>query len=292
MVVKMFVTCNICGSAEYTSLYKDELGDAIPKMDYNFSVDTQKTCQIVKCDSCGFVYVNPMPDLSGYYKNTVDEIYLNSKKQRLRTAEISVQEILRFKESGNLLEIGCSTGHFLDVASKHFKVEGIELSEWAYKEALKRHKVYNMPLSELNLQKKFDVITLFEVIEHVTDPSKELDLIFDLLKPGGLLVISTPDIDGWLPRLMGKKWWQFMGMHLCYFSKATCKLLLEKKGFKILKITNYTHVFQLFSIGISMSRYSIGKIVKPILSLPFIRDLMIPLKLSGEMLIFALRKDG
>ena len=290
MVKKVPVNCNICGSAKYTILYKDDIGDATPELDYNFNTNTNKTYQIVKCVSCGLVYVNPMPNLCNLYETVNDKVYLKSKRQRLRTAEKCVQKILEFKKGGDLIDIGCSTGDFLDVASKHFSVQGIELSEWAYKEAAKRHKVYNMPLSGLNLHEQFDIVTLFGVIEHFTNPSKELDLIYNSLKPGGLLVIYTMDIGGWLPRLMGKKWWHIMAMHLFYFSRATCTSLLEKSGFKILKVERHTVYMQIFSIGLSLQRYKIGKIVKPILNLPFIRDIMVPFKLSGDMLVFCVKK--
>jgi len=290
MIKKQYINCNICGSSEYTVFYKDTIGDSIPRMGYNFSPDSKKTFQIVKCNSCGLIYTNPMPDISNLYENVIDEIYLSAKPQRLRTAERCVEEILRFKKGGNLLDIGCATGCFLDVASKYFSVTGIELSEWAFKEASKQHEVYNVPLSELNLQKEFDIITLFGVIEHLTDPSKELVLISNILKQDGLLVLYTPDIGGWLPRLMGKQWWNIMGQHLYYFSKATCKMLLKKHDFNISKVMIYPHYFKVSSIGDSMQRYAVGKIFKPVLDLRFIRDIMIPLRLNGEMLVFALKR--
>ena len=290
MVKKVPVNCNICGSAKYTILYKDDIGDATPELDYNFNTNTNKTYQIVKCVSCGLVYVNPMPNLCNLYETVNDKVYLKSKRQRLRTAEKCVQKILEFKKGGDLIDIGCSTGDFLDVASKHFSVQGIELSEWAYKEAAKRHKVYNMPLSGLNLHEQFDTVTLFGVIEHFTNPSKKLDIIYNLLRPGGLVVIYTMDIDSWLPRLMGKKYWWFMAMHLFYFSRATCTSLLKKRGFRILKVEKHTVYYQIFSIGLSLQRYKIGKIVKPFSNLPFIRDIMVPFKLSGDMLVFCVKK--
>ena len=98
------------------------------------------------------------------------------------------------------------------------------------------------------------------------------------------------DIGGWLPRLMGKKRWHFMAMHLFYFSRDTCTSLLEKSGFKILKVEKHTVYMQISSIGLSLQRYKIGKIVKPILNLPFIRDIMVPLKLSGDMLVFCAKE--
>jgi len=289
---KRFVSCNLCGSEKYTVLFKDELKDNPPKLDYNFSIDTGKTYQIVKCNSCGLIYTNPMPCIARPYEDTVDAAYVKSEKQHIRTAQDRVWNILKFKQSGNLLDIGCSTGLFLDVAAKYFTVEGLEISKWAYNEAVKRHKVYNTPLSGLNLSEKYDVVTLFGVIEHFEDPAKELMSIYNLLKPNGLLVIYTCNVDAWPARLLGKKWWWYMGMHTFYFSQKTLRLLLEKCGFKAKEVKIPTIFFQLFSLGLSFQRYRIGRLIKPILNIPFIRDLMIPLKLDGEMLVFALKTNN
>lgn len=289
---KRDVTCNICGCGKYTILFKDELKDSAPKLDYNFTEDTRKTYRIVRCDSCNLIYTNPMPHISSLYEDIVDEVYLESREQRKRTAEKYIQEIRKFKQHGDLLDIGCSVGILLDIAVKYFNVEGIEMSGWAYSEAIKRHKIYNRPLSELCLQKRYDVVTLFGVIEHFEDPKKEMTSIYNILKPDGLVVIYTGNVDAWFPRLLGKKWWWFQGMHIFYFSKKTCRLLLERCGFDTAMVKTPIAFFQLFSLAIAFRRYKFGKILQPILNFPFVRKLMIPLKLSGEMLLFALKKTS
>ena len=212
LIEKRRIPCNLCGANEYTVLFKDELGDAAPALDHNFSLVTRKTYQIVGCDRCGLIYTNPMPYLGTLYHNNVDEVYIKSRAQRLKTAASILKDILRFKDDGSLLDIGCSVGIFLDVASKYFFVEGVETSDWAYDEASKRHKVHNAPLSQLGLQDRYDVVTLFGVIEHFEDPRRELSLIHDALKHGGLCVIYTGDVGAWLPRILGKNWWWYQGM--------------------------------------------------------------------------------
>ena len=290
LIEKRHIPCNLCGAEEYTVLFKDELGDAAPALDHNFSPFTRKTYQIVRCDRCGLIYTNPMPYLGTLYHDNVDEIYIKSQAQRLKTAASILKGILRFKDDGHLLDIGCSAGMFLDVASKYFFVEGIETSDWAFNEASKRHKVHSAPLSELGLQDRYDVVTLFGVIEHFEDARRELSLIHDALKPGGLCVIYTGDVGAWLPRILGKNWWRYQGMHTFYFSRATCTSLLEDCGFKVQQVKKHTLHFQMFSLAISLNRYRLGGIIRPILNAPFVRDLMVPLKISGEMLIFASKR--
>lgn len=290
-VRKNYIPCNLCGSKDYRVLYPDELGETAARIDYNFCLDTRKTYQIVQCPTCGIIYTNPMPSIETTYHDTQDETYLRSKPQRVRTAEQVVMEILQFKKGGRLLDVGCSTGVLLDAAAKHFSVEGIELSHWAHGEASKRHHVYNAPLSQLNLPESYDVVTLMGVIEHFEDPMRELKLINRVLKPGGLFVIYTGDVDGWLPRLLKKKWWWYQGMHVFYFSKRTCEAMLEKCGFHVIKAGLHTTYFQMFSLGTSLKRYKIGMMMNPLFNLPVIKDLMIPLKLSGEMLLFTTKVE-
>lgn len=286
-VEKRVLPCNICGCDTYSVVFKDELADAAPALDHNFSRATRKTYQIVKCDRCELVYTNPMPRLGELYVDTVDEIYQESQNQRSKTAENVIKKIRKFKLGGRLLDVGCSAGILLDAASKHFESEGLETSQWAYEEASKRHKVYKTPLPDLKIENRYDVVTLFSVIEHFEDPQAEIESIYNLMAPGGLLVIYTGDVEAWLPRLMGKSWWWYQGMHTFYFSRRTCQALLEKCGFRVEEVKTHTLYFQLFSLSISLNRYSIGKLLGPILKAPLLKNLTLPLKLNGEMLMFA-----
>jgi SAM-dependent methyltransferase len=218
---KRLVSCSVCGAQTHSVLYEDELGDDRPPVDYNFSRDTQKTFQIVKCNECGFVYTNPMPMLSGSYVENVDAVYMASTRQRRATARASLKRIVKLKPAGTLLDVGCAAGLFLDEAAAFYQVEGLELSTWAADLAAAHHPVHRQPLSQLDLHDRFDVITLWGVIEHFEQPRIEMEAVFKALKPGGLVVIYTGDVEAWLPRLLKRRWWWFMGMHLSYFSQRT-----------------------------------------------------------------------
>ena len=292
MIESRQVPCNLCGSESLALLYPDELGDKAARVDYDFSPQTRKTYRIVKCEECGLIFTNPMPALQSSYEETEDETYLRSRPQRVRTAERLIRRLRRYKDGGDLLDVGCSTGILLDAASKHFRVEGIELSQWAFDQASARHKVYRRPLRDLDLEQTYDVVTLMGVIEHFENPTAEIQAIHDVLKPGGLFVVYTGDVDAWLPRILGKKWWWYQGMHLFYFSRSTCESLLNKCGFNVLATDNHCTYFELYSLGVSLRRYWIGQLVHPLLNLPGVRNLMVPLKLSGEMLMFATKRGG
>jgi SAM-dependent methyltransferase len=289
---KTWIPCNLCGSSQFIPLYEDELGDTLPPVDYNFRPETRKTFAIVRCAGCGLIFTNPMPDLHSAYQDVVDPVYLASEKQRRETARHVLSTIRSCvpEGRGRLLDVGCNTGLFLDEAAPFFDVEGVELSQWAAAEAAKRHKVHMLPISDLDLGARFDVVTLFGVIEHFDNPMREIQAIARVLKPGGLLVVYTGDVSGWLPRLLGKRWWWYQGMHLFYFSFRTLRAMLERAGFDVIERDNLVVYFQLFSLANSLSRYAIGRLLHPILNLPILKDRMISLKLSGEMLVFSRKR--
>jgi SAM-dependent methyltransferase len=132
---------------------------------------------------------------------------------------------------------------------------------------------------------------LFGVIEHLEDPGREIATIAQALKPGGLLVVYTGDRDAWLPRLLGKRWWWYQGMHLHYFSRHTLERLLCESGFAVVRQGTYVVYFQLFSLAKSISRYKTGRLVVPLFRLPGLRNRMVGLKLPGEMILFARRSS-
>jgi SAM-dependent methyltransferase len=93
--------------------------------------------------------------------------------------------------------------------------------------------------------KKFDVVTLCDVIEHVSRPMELLQAAHRCLVPGGLLVLVTPDIRSFAARVMGHRWWHFRSAHIGYFSRQTMLAALESAGFQVEKIVPYTWWFPL-----------------------------------------------
>lgn len=284
--------CVICGSAETFERYPDELAGRMPTLNYAFSPSTRLTFGIAECRHCSHQFVDPMPQLSSSYGDVVDETYLNSRRQRIRTAATLLRRMKPHLNVGDrLLDVGCNAGFFLDEASKLFKVEGIELSSWAFREAAKLHEVHNYPLSMMKGLSCYDVVTLIGVIEHFEDPASELRHIARLLDPDGTLVIFTGTRDSWLPRLLGKKWWWYQGMHLQYFTRESLARALTSNGFEVTQRFTHTSWFSLASLYQSALRYPIGRILASPLRLPFVRKVMIPLRISGETVVIATRRN-
>jgi len=273
-----------------TELYGDELNGERPSVDYNFSAHTRKTFRIVKCSSCGHIYVNPMPNLLDDYTATEDNVYLQSREQRIHTAHNSILTIRKYVPAGSrLLDVGCAAGFFLDVASSEFEVEGIELSKWAATLASKNHIVHRKPLSQLDFDARFDVITMFGVIEHFSNPAEEIAAAQRALKPGGYLFVYTGDVKSLAARILRKKWWWYQGMHLQYFSRNSLDSLLKRYGFEIVEHRLHPVYFSLKSLAQSLARYPITRPLQLLLGTRQLQLVHVKLVISGEMLVVSRR---
>ena len=283
-------TCPICESQNLAEIFPDELKGLAATVDYNFSPKTRLTYRIVDCQDCTHRFVSPLPKIESAYVENEDSVYLTSLPQRQRSACEWLAIVTRYSpHSTSLLDVGCATGVFLDVAGDRMHVEGVELSHWAAEVASRRHVIHQQPVSQLQLDKQFDVVTLWGVIEHFEHPQVELDAIRSLTVSGGHVYVYTGDREALLPRLLGKRWWWYQGMHLQYFSRRTLTRLLEQSGFEIVTVQRLPVFFSISSLGQSLNRY---RLLRPLVWLmkQFPQSqLLVRLALSGEMLVVAAR---
>ncbi len=140
--------------------------------------------------------------------------------------------------------MGAYCGLFVEVARRAgFDAEGIELSRWAVEQA----RALGLPVHEASIDEwagrgaRYDVVTLWDVIEHLADPRRELEACARLLLPGGRLHVSTVDAGSLVARALGERWPWLMDMHLVYFDRATLPALLRETGFRVLTTDLYTH---------------------------------------------------
>jgi 2-polyprenyl-3-methyl-5-hydroxy-6-metoxy-1,4-benzoquinol methylase len=136
-----------------------------------------------------------------------------------------------------LLDVGAYTGVFVEVARESgWDACGVEPSHWAVAEA-RRHglPLVEGTLASLDLKKEtFDVVTMWDVIEHFADPAAELAQAYDLLTPGGVIAVHTMNVESLAARLLGPRWPWLMDMHLHYFSPRTLAQMLQKVGFDVI----------------------------------------------------------
>ena len=200
---------------------------------------------IVRCENCGLIYLNPQPDLVELKKH-YSRVYfprLNQDKMNEKSDDRfdikcrnRLNEVLSFSKSGKVLDIGCSDGYFLNyLKQKGWQVEGVEISEFASQKTRERYNI-NIFCGELPQagypDEYFDVVSLFEVLEHLPDPAGTLQEVRRILKKNGLLIMTVPNFDS-LQRLLFGKYWHIIDppRHLFYFSKTTLNSILVKCNF-------------------------------------------------------------
>lgn len=164
-----------------------------------------------------------------------DPLYLDEHRGRVLTFERHLkllERITGLPDGRPLLDMGCYTGIFVEIAAMHgWGAWGLEPSHWAVEQARARGlRVAQGTLDTADLPEgRFDVMTLWDVIEHLTDPCRALKQVHHLLrssepvegKPGGLMVVHTIDIENPFARLMDARWPCLMEMHVYYFSRRT-----------------------------------------------------------------------
>ena len=202
---------------------------------------------IWRCRTCGLLFQWPMPDpddLIKAYCAVDDPVYVGERDNRYFTFRRVLAE-LGPPRSRRLLDVGAYCGYFVDVASQAgFRAEGTELSMWAVAQAKEVGvTMHNETVGERAASgDRYDVITMWDVVEHLEDPRAELEAAFRLLEPGGVLHLSTIDAGSRVARFLGRRWPWLMDMHLYYFDRRSITRLLGQAGFRVDDIGHYTHV--------------------------------------------------
>lgn len=295
-----WVFCDMCGEQNYDVLLsssftmKSFVSDKSESFKYA-APDTSKG-NIVRCQRCRLVYQNPRDnDITRIYERVgEDKFYLASQSDRVATSERDAEkmEMAIGKANGRkLLDVGCSYGFFMDVVARRgWDVYGTELSEYQRNIALKNQKnICGKELKDCGYsENSFDVLTMFDVIEHLESPTAFMKDAYRVIKPGGYFVACTPNINSWPAKFFGKYWLNYARMHLYYFDPKSITVLLEKSGFKVMKIEKHKRVIQpINAIGWMQKHVWIYKILKILIGKTFLGRLKLTSGLSGNMVVYA-----
>lgn len=201
---------------------------------------------VISCAACGLVYTSPVGGrhdyTESYYRQGVYADYLSDRKAIRRNARRALEELERLAPGRRLLDVGCAAGFFLEAArDKGWEVRGLEISEYASKYAREELRLEVESDSITTLTKdypKFDVITLWDTIEHLDRPDLALVNIRRMMRERGVLALSTGDYGSLLRRAMGRRWRLFADpTHNFFFDERTLKRLLSQAGFRIIRLT-------------------------------------------------------
>lgn len=239
--------CCVCGADNYEPLYKPEHSPG----------------PVVRCKVCDFVYVNPIetdkalitegpvlgdrPEdllhsadldaIKGSWEEPIIEAYL----AELRPKQVNAEEALTYinqlaGQRGKILDYGCFCGVFLSVAqAQGWDAYGIEplVMPSIYARGKFGLKVTTDTLRHDTFPADFfDVVTAFQVFEHIVDPQDSLEKIRHIIKPGGLIAIEVPNIENTWVKVFKEKHRHFVEDHVSFFSAETLKRLLERFGFQ------------------------------------------------------------
>jgi 2-polyprenyl-3-methyl-5-hydroxy-6-metoxy-1,4-benzoquinol methylase len=296
------IKCDLCGADNFTILYQGV--DRLHHLPGSFPV--------VRCKQCELVYLNPRPDpltLPRYYpedyspyhtgNNLTNKLqYLLRKREAARISQI-------LPKGGRVLEVGCASGDLLT----HLKndsgldVAGIEMSEHAAETARSVHglnihtgTLFDAPYNP----KSFDAIVMRHVVEHFPSPRDSLQQAALLLKPGGVLLISTPNFDS-LDRYIFGRFWHDLDTprHLVIFSVDTLRHLLKDIGFETRQVNhslvpnNWIHsIRNLLEAGFGRRRiFNFFSIKNPIALCLFLPASVLQklLRKSGRMEVIAVK---
>ena len=266
-----YTPCNLCGADDGDAdiLYEAD-PEKIPKTKERFEeIYSSSSAEVfyerlVRCRHCGLIYISPRPRrklITGGYSSAEDEQYVSQEKGRLITFRNCLKTVKQLSPGGRLLDIGAAAGMFVKVAQDAgYEACGVEPSVWMSNFAKERYGVTVFPgvLEDARFDDaSFDIVTMWDVLEHVPDPMATLREVKRILKPGGFLVVNYPRIDDPLAKIFGRKWWFLLSVHLFYFTPKTLLSYMEKLG---------------KNLGTSVSMYNqaykeFGKIDKDILKI-------------------------
>jgi len=208
----------------------------------------------VRCPQCGLIYVNPRRSRAAIETFYEEDYYSQERTQaafaaRLGFFEEAARRIERMAGGGRLLDVGCGYGHFLQACQRRgWQVKGVELSGAAGDRARAAGlEVFRGSLAQAGYPaERFDVVTLWNVLDHLAEPLAEAREIMRVLRPGGLLFGRSPNAAFHLRanqaiRLLNRLGLQVRDVtvfHLISFSPATARRFLARAGFADIRVVN------------------------------------------------------
>jgi SAM-dependent methyltransferase len=291
--------CLVCCDTNVT-VYLDDSDDALDTSKMGSSRTHLSPGTILRCGACGFAFRQSRfneQQLADLYRNMDPKVYQAELRGRNRTAERHLRIVTKNSSlddgPGSVLDVGCASGTFLLKALEAgWQVAGIEPSKVLYNEAVERigdrGTVLPLTLEEADFgDRRFDAITLWDVLEHVVDPLNIMKMCRDLLKPGGRLFLNVPDLDSFEARFLGRRWPLLLPEHMNYFNRPSLKLCAEKSGLELVRFGRRPSQFSVRYILYRLSQHQIpaAKLLSVAAQTPLGR-ILIPIYLGETYAVF------
>lgn len=244
---KVSILCPVCQSATSTVVWTPWVDVTDPAKLYGAASGIQGTQMLVRCSGCGLIYENPR-----YSDEVILEGYMTSEESghdsqypmRVNSFYRALGRLRRHlpPPGARVLDIGTAGGAFLDAAERFgYEANGMEPSQYLVNQGQQRGlRIQQGTIAKHSFPAhSFDMITLWDVIEHLTDPSAALREIRRLLKPDGVLLANFPDIGTLQAKLAGRRFWWVLSVHLQHFTRQTVSEICRRTGFETFHFQRY-----------------------------------------------------
>lgn len=292
-------SCGVCGETKSSFHLKDG----------EFTVN--------RCSNCGTYWVTPRlhsEDLNEVYQEQYwnsdspqsmgydsyfDKVHLYEKSFQRKESSFK-SHLAKMNPTKRILDIGCSNGVFLRVMEKRgWKGVGVDISKSAIEQAVHHNKGTNLEfrcgyLHEVTSpDEKFDLVTMWDVIEHVEDPMKLLRDINQLLDKNGYLVLETQNMHSMFARMLKRKWHHYKHHeHIYHFNRKALKYMLNNTGFEIGKMsTLHAGKFVEFGFIAERSQRVSSRLARMLAKFRFLRDKALYVNPHDEFIVVARKKD-
>ncbi len=306
------VNCDLCGSNQTKVLFIEK--DLLHGFDGTFTLR--------RCETCGLMYLNPRPtavEIQRYYPETyapyqslVDDPAWWIRSDFLYGQWKNYQALKSYllSKSGRLLDIGCAAGGFLAAMRRwgDWDLYGVEIDARA---AVHARDELDLNVIEGTLHEAafendfFDIVTMWNVIEHLHHPQSTLEEIARIIRPGGVIAVSTPNPHSLERYIFGRYWagWD-APRHLYIYSPEVLKRALERARFEVIHIRSYSGGYSVLALTlenlirdkISDRRQKLREFLNRVINFPLLRAISVPyyyvagrLNLGSVMTIFARR---
>ncbi len=287
--VKPDLPCQVCGRQNFSWFCK--------KNSFN----------LWRCRDCSLIFVFPLPDP----KNIYSADYFSSAKNGFGYVDYDQDKlpmIPTFKkylawlkqlapDQGQLLDLGAATGFFVKLAKADgWSSTGVEISDYAAAMGRERGlKIMTGVLTDLSLPPDYyEAVTMLDVLEHLTDPAQTIEEVKKIIKPGGLLLINTPDAGSLIAKILGKYWHLLVPPeHLHYFSQSNLIKFLASRGFEPILIARVGKNFTLeyiFKTLYHWQKLSIWQWLSRTCQRGWLKKINLPIHFRDNILIIARKK--
>lgn len=245
-------SCPVCESSNQQLFCDSWVKESDPAKLYGAASGIPGTQRLVKCQDCEMIYESPR-----YEAKTIVQGYMSSQEadhdsqysMRVKSFYLTLKKHSHHipPSGAKVLDIGTAGGAFLEAASQYgYRAYGMEPSA----DLVGRGKSRGLNIEQGTIEdhcfelNSFDMVCLWDVIEHLPNPREALIEAKKLLKPNGILLINYPDIGTWQAKIAGKRFWWILSVHLHHFTRKSISEICKKTGFEAFHFQRYWQVLE------------------------------------------------